>query len=209
MRVQCRWTFLQTSQSTSTPWTALQQSSVGGRLTPVVSAFEASSPAIRSHRRRPYQRSNSGLLISAFSLGVYYCQQFTLSVCLSGCLSRSFKLLLFCFSMESSHLWPSFLHLPLYKTVFFDFWFRPPKAQNLLPKMFTKSPISRLVWQIDQRCLGLPGVFRGWPIQRNRVKCCGADHCCHGNEIWARHGDPVAYRLVFIHLYFTINGSRI
>jgi len=24
----------------------------------------------------------------------------------------------------------------------------------------------------------------------------GADPCCHGDEIWARHGDPVAYRLV-------------
>ena len=22
--------------------------------------------------------------------------------------------------------------------------------------------------------------------------------CCHGNEIWARRGDPVAYRLVFV-----------
>jgi len=67
--------------------------------------------------------------------------------------------------------WPSFLHdihvmsftwnprhFSLYKT-FFDFWFRPPNAQNLLPKICTKSPISRLVWQIDRRCLGLPGGF--------------------------------------------------
>ena len=22
-------------------------------------------------------------------------------------------------------------------------------------------------------------------------------NCCHGNEIWARRGDPVAYRLVY------------
>jgi len=28
--------------------------------------------------------------------------------------------------------------------------------------------------------------FSGWPIQRNHAKCCGADPCCHGNEIWAR-----------------------
>jgi len=34
-----------------------------------------------------------------------------------------------------------------------------PNAQNLLPKNCTKSPISRLVWQIDRRCLGLDGVF--------------------------------------------------
>jgi len=25
-----------------------------------------------------------------------------------------------------------------------------------------------------------------------------ADPCCHGNEIWARRGDPVAYRLVLL-----------
>jgi len=53
-------------------------------------------------------------------------------------------------------LWPSVLHVPLYKTLFFDFWFRPPNAQNLLPKMCTKSPISRL---IDRRRLGLLGYF--------------------------------------------------
>jgi len=94
--------------------------------------------------------------------------------------------------------WPPFFHVPLYKTLFFDFWFRPPNAQNLLPKICTKSPISRLVWQIDRRCLGLPGGFRGWPIQWNHAKCCGADPCCHGNDIWARRGDPVAYRLVLV-----------
>jgi len=98
--------------------------------------------------------------------------------------------------MESSHFWPSVLHDPLYKILFFDFWFRPPNAQNLLPKICTISPISRLVWQIDRRCLGLPGGFRGWPIQWNHAKCCGADPCCHDNEMWARRGDPVAYRLV-------------
>jgi len=87
---------------------------------------------------------------------------------------------------------------PSTKLFFFDFWFRPPKAQNLLPKICTKSPVSQLVWQIDWRCLGLPGGFRGWLIQWNLAKCCGADPCCHGNEILARHGDPVAYRLVII-----------
>jgi len=28
-----------------------------------------------------------------------------------------------------------------------------------------------LVWQIDRRCLHLPGGFRGWPIQWNHAKC--------------------------------------
>jgi len=40
--------------------------------------------------------------------------------------------------------------------------------------------------------------FSGWPIQWNHAKCFGADPCCHGNEIWARRGCPVAYRLVVI-----------
>ena len=66
--------------------------------------------------------------------------------------------------------------------------------------MCTKSPISRLVWQIDRRCLGLPGGFRGWPIQWNHAKCCGADPGCHGNKILARDRDPVAYRLVMYSL---------
>jgi len=101
--------------------------------------------------------------------------------------------------MESSHFWPSPLHGTLYNT-FFDFWFRPPNAQNLLPKICNckKSPISRLVWQIDRRCLHLPGGFRGWPIQWNHAKCFRADLCCHGNDIWPRRGDLVAYRLVLV-----------
>jgi len=69
------------------------------------------------------------LLISAPGLGVYYFLSLTQSVCLYVCtctyvcLSRcSFKsILLFCFSMESSHFWPSSLHVAPYKTLFFDF----------------------------------------------------------------------------------------
>jgi len=111
--------------------------------------------------------------------------------------------------MESSHFWPSVLHDSLYKTLFFDFWFRPPNAQNLLPKICTKSPISRLVWQIDGRCLGLPTGFREWLIQRNYAKCCRPTCCCHGNEIWARRGDPVAYRLVCLSVCLYIGVQMI
>jgi len=130
------------------------------------------------------------LSISAPNIGVYYCQQLTLSVYHTppNCFFVSrWNWAIFC---------PSVLHVALYKTLFFDFWLRPPNAQNLLPKICTKSPISRLVWQINRRCLGLPGGFRGWLTQWNHAKCCGADPCCRGNEIWATSGDPVAYRLV-------------
>ena len=38
------------------------------------------------------------------------------------------SILLFCLSTESSHFWPSVLHVALYKTLFFDFWIRSPNA---------------------------------------------------------------------------------
>jgi len=68
----------------------------------------------------------------------------------------------------------------------FDLGPLTPKIYS--PKLGTKSPISRLVWQINRRCLGLPGGFRGWPIQWNHIKCSGADPCCHGNDICTRRG---------------------
>ena len=140
----------------------------------------------------------TSLLISAPSLGVIIVNNWLL--CLSVRMSVSHtpsNCFFFVSRWNRAIFWPTVLHVSLYKTVFFDFWFRLPKAQTLLPKIVgTKSPISWLVWQIDQRCLGLPGGFQGWPIQWNHAKCCRANPCCHGNEIWARRGDPVAYRLV-------------
>jgi len=88
------------------------------------------------------------------------------------------------------------------KTLFFDFWFRPPNAQNLFPKSCTKS---RMVYKsacmADRpKMFGPTRGFRGWSIQWNHAKCCGADACCHGNDIWPRRGDLVAYRLVVLML---------
>jgi len=63
-------------------------------------------------------------------------------VCLLRC---SFKSIL--------HFWTSFLHVALYKTLFFDFRFRPLTPKKLLPKLCTctKSPIY----------LGLYGRYNG------------------------------------------------
>ena len=60
----------------------------------------------------------------------------------------------------------SVLCVALYKTFFFDFWFMPPNARNLLPKICacTKSPITRLVCQIDRSCLVLSGETTRGPI---------------------------------------------
>jgi len=53
----------------------------------------------------------------------------------------------------------------------FDLGPLTPKIDS--PKFDQKSPITRLVWQIHQRCLRLIGGFRGWPIEWNHVQCCG------------------------------------
>jgi len=39
--------------------------------------------------------------------------------------------------------------------------------------------------------------FFGMADSMEPCKMLWADPCCNGNEIWARRGDPVAYRLVF------------
>ena len=53
----------------------------------------------------------------------------------------------------------------------------------------------------------LPRDFREWPIQWNHIQCCGADPCCHGNDIWARRRDLVAYRLVRLFVCLPQSGS--
>jgi len=80
-------------------------------------------------------------------------------------LSRSFKLLLLFLFLDGIE--PFLAVSSPYKTEFSSiFYLGPLKPKIYSPKFFgTKSPISRLVWQIDGRCLGLPGGFRGWPIQ--------------------------------------------
>ena len=129
--------------------------------------------------------------------GVYYfCRWLCLFVPMSVRLSHPFKLILLLFVSRWNR---AIFGRQFYMWHFTKrFWSRPPNAQNLLPKICTKSPISWLVWQIDRRCLGLLGGFRGWPLQWNHAKCCGAAHCCHGNRIWPRRGDLNAYRLVSV-----------
>jgi len=67
-----------------------------------------------------------------------------------------------------------------------------PTLVAMATKFGLKSAITRLVLHIDRRCLHLPEGFRGWLIQWNHAKCCGANACCHGNEIWAK----IAYKSV-------------
>jgi len=82
------------------------------------------------------------LLISAPSLGVllFFCRWLCLSVCMCVHLSVCHKHC-FCFVSRWNQAisWLSVLHDKNYKTLFFDFWFRPPNVENLIPKICTKS----------------------------------------------------------------------
>jgi len=77
------------------------------------------------------------LLISAPSQGVCYCQQVTLSVCVSVCLAPS-NCFFFVSRWNRAIFWPSVLHVPLYKTFFFDFSFRP-LMPKICPPKFAKN----------------------------------------------------------------------
>jgi len=131
----------------------------------------------------------------------HYCQQLTLSVCLCAfvCYTPSNCFFFFVCRWNRAIFCPPVLHVALYKTVFFDFWFMP-----LTPKIYSaKLSLHKIAYK--SACMadrpemfGPTGGFRGWPIQWNHAKCCGADPCCHGNEIWVRRGDQVAYRLVLL-----------
>jgi len=138
-------------------------------------------------------------LISAPSRS-HYCQQSTPSVRADVCLSRSFKLLLLFLVFHGIEpvfgrhfsICPS---TKLCSSIFDLGPLRPKIYSPNLHKIAHKSACMAAIG-LDRRCLGR--AFRGWPIQWNHGKCCGADPCFHGNEIWARRGDPVPYLLVII-----------
>jgi len=93
------------------------------------------------------------------------------AVCLDGCLSVTLL-----------QITSSFLFLDGIQPFFgrqFSMWHSTKRCSSifdlgpLMLKICTKSPISWLVWQIDRRCLGLPGDFRAWPIQWNYANVVG------------------------------------
>jgi len=74
----------------------------------------------------------------------------------------------------------------------------------LTPKFTTPPPPKKMhkIAYKSASMAGRPEMFghtRGFSGMTNSMEPCKtlwADPCCHGNEIWARGGDPVAYRLV-------------
>ena len=140
---------------------------------------------------------NVSVLISAPRLGVVdsVCLYVHLAVCLSCC---SFKSILRVCRWNRATLWPSFLHVALYKT-FLDFWFRPFNAINLLPKICTKSPKSACT-ATRLEMFGPTRGFSGMADSMEPCKVWGRPLLpWHWN--WARRGDPVAYQLVPLPLH--------
>ena len=68
---------------------------------------------------------------------------------------------------------PSVLRVVLYKMLFFDFWFRPPNPQNVLPKIRHKIAYKSACMAYRPEIFGPTTGFRGWPMQWNHAKCCG------------------------------------
>jgi len=93
--------------------------------------------------------------------------------------------------MESNHFLAISSPWQKLQMLFFHFWFTPPNAKNLLPKIAcdnTTLPRQHPWSRTRQLSSCLEKV--GNPLNF------GADPCCHGNEIWPRRGDLDAYRLV-------------
>jgi len=120
------------------------------------------------------------------------------------CLSCSFKLIiLLCFSMESSHIFGrqfSMWHSTKCCSSIFD-------LGPLTPKIYSQN-LHKIAYK--SACMAdrpeMFGPTRGFSEMADSMEPCKmlwADPCypcCHGNDIWARRGDPVAYRLVSVFL---------
>ena len=157
-------------------------------------------------------------LISMPSLGIIIVNSW---LCLSVCLSQTSSwFFLFCFSLESSHFWPSVFHDSLYNMLFFDFWFRPSNPQNLIPKIF----MARVWWKLGNLCTERLAWHHRDVITYHRSWISMARHTCHNsihgmqgmailpNEIWARRGvqSPTGLFCVKVsvnHLSFTSHRS--
>ena len=126
------------------------------------------------------------MLISTPSPGVYYCQQLTLSVCPDVSLSVTHLQIasyFFVSRWNRAIFWPSVLHVALCKTLFFDFCFMPPNAQNLLLKICTKIAYNSACMADRPEMFGANRGFSGMADSIEPCKILRADPCCHGNEI--------------------------
>jgi len=155
-----------------------------------------------------------------------------LYVCLYVCHAPSNRFFFFVSRWNQTIFGLSVLRMALYKTLFFDFWFRPDNAKIYSPKFWHKIAYNTACTEDKTEIFAPTRGFSGvadsmepykmlWgrplllPWHRNYGKfglflhkiayksACmphrpdmfgptrgteqGADRCCHGNDIWARH----------------------
>jgi len=63
-----------------------------------------------------------------------------------------------------------------------------PTPVAMATKFWTKSAITRFVYEISLRCLRLKGGFWGRAIEWCQSNITTSDLGCHGNEIWDKIG---------------------
>jgi len=90
------------------------------------------------------------------------------------------------FRRNRAIFWPLVLREPLYKSLFFDFWFSPPKPQNWLPKTWTKIAYNSACMTDRPQMFAPNRKFSGMADWLEPYKMLWVDPCCHGNEIWAK-----------------------
>ena len=74
---------------------------------------------------------------------------------------------------ESIHFWPSVVHVALYKTLFLDFLFRLPNAQNLLTKIGKKIAYKPACMSDRPEMFGPTGGFWGMADSMEPCKIVG------------------------------------
>ena len=84
--------------------------------------------------------------------------------------------------------WPSVLHMALYKTLFFDFWFSPPYPQNLFPKILHKIAYKYACMADRPKMFAPTSRFSGMADSMEPYTMLWGHPCCHGNENLANLG---------------------
>ena len=149
----------------------------------------------------------------------HYCRQLTMSVCLSlsVCLSvmplQSSNCFFFFVSWWNRAIfWPSVLHVAVFwhSTKLFSsiFDLGPLMPKIYSPKLFLHKIAYKSACMADTpQMFGPTRGFSGMADSMEPCKILWADPCCHGSEIWARRGNPVAYRLVCFLFFLVVSTS--
>ena len=171
--------------------------------------IQDSRPSVVIHRYAR-QGADMSLLLSAPSLGVYYCQQLSVSVCpsvrISVCHASSNCFFFFFVSRWNLLIFGRQFSTCLSTKLFFRFFIKAPKSPKFTPQYLHKIAYKLACVADRPEMFGPTRGFSGMADSVEPCKMLWADPCCHGNEIWAWRGDPVAYRLVcFILVRFAMD----